>query len=78
MAKNYNLLGKRREALSAKTKIVCEGLSADGVKGWGSYKINTHCTEVLAALTCPNLLNKGHLSHGVVLLWNRTMEEANA
>lgn len=77
MAKNYNMLQRRRERLSKETDAFRESLDADGIKGWGSYRLLTAHEPVLFAMIVPNL-GGGHMSHGVVLLWNRTMKEANA
>jgi len=77
MRENHNLLSRRRDALGTQTKAFRENLDADGIPGWGAYTLLTAHEPVMFAMIVPNHGN-GRMSHGVVLLWNRTMDEANA
>ena len=65
------LLAARQDTLCVQTTVFRNSLSADGVEGWGSYRLTRSAMEVLMAMTCPNYTT------GVVLLNWRTLEEAN-
>jgi hypothetical protein len=77
MSKRYNFLSRRYDALKEQTQAICSNLDADGIKGWGGYKINTQVLNVMTALTCPSH-GGGRISYGVILLNWRTLDEANA